>query len=569
MVRIRVIHGGKCLSNLSKYNIKIKALIQKIIPINLNFMLDRFIIDNQTEMFIKHNKSIWKNEIKNHEFEILVDFYPIPQTLISYSYFLNVLANKHNACIKTFNNPHINSACSKAYQVLNVCYITLSKKNLHSNPALYKVYQSFNTSGYISPILNKEQKIRTKKTSQTIKQSIKTKQDVFNISIMGIWIGIDIYESYLRYYNKPTVDLDDPDLLDLIDRAIEICIYWMDYTEKNKVASIVVSHDCYISFDILCKIGYHKKIPVYLPNLRGMFMSDKPHSVYSSRFPNYRKIFQKLPAEDQIKGFKLAKEQLQRRLEGEVGVDMPYSTKSAFKLTNNEMPILKKSDKTKVLICTHCFYDNPHAYGGMLFVDFYEWLRYIGNISEKTDYDWYIKMHPDPLSGTEEIIQEIIAEFPNITFIPPQTSHHQLANEGIDFALTVYGSVGHELPALGIQVINAGYNPHIAYDFNWHPKSIEEYENYLLNLDKLHKEIDMEQLYEFYYMHYYYVLADNLFVESYKQFLKDLDLNQQIGSDAYKYFLNQFTDTKHREIIDNINNFIESGAHNYFSRGPE
>ena len=557
------------MSNLSKYNIKIKALIQKIIPINLNFILNRFIIDNQTEMFIKHNKSIWKNEFKNHESEILVDFYPIPQTLIPYSYFLNVLANKHNACIKTFNNPHINSACSKTYQVLNVCCMTLSKNNLQSNPALYKVYQSFNTSGYITPILNKEQKIRTKKISQTIKQSIKTKQDVFNISIMGIWIGIDIYESYLRYYNKPTVDLDDPDLLDLIDRAIEIFIYWMDYTEKNKVASIVVSHDCYISFDILCKIGYHKKIPVYLPNLRGMFMSDKPHSVYSSRFTNYRKIFQKLPAEDQIKGIKLAKEQLQRRLGGEVGVDMPYSTKSAFKLTNNEIPILKKSDKTKVLICTHCFYDNPHAYGGMLFVDFYEWLCYLGNISEKTDYDWYIKMHPDPLPGTEEIIQEIIAEFPSITFIPPQTSHHQLANEGIDFALTVYGSVGHELPALGIQVINAGYNPHIAYDFNWHPKSIEEYEYYLLNIDKLHKEIDMEQLYEFYYMHYYYVFADNLFVESHKQFSKDLNLNQQIGSDAYKYFLNQFTETKHKEIIANINNFIESGAHNYFSRGPE
>ena len=68
-------------------------------------------------------------------------------------------------------------------------------------------------------------------------------------------------------------------------------------------------------------------------------------------------------------------------------------------------------------------------------------------------------MHPDPLPGTEVIIREILEEFPRITFIPPETSHHQLVKEGIDFVLTAYGTVGHEYPALGVQVINAGYNP--------------------------------------------------------------------------------------------------------------
>ena len=43
---------------------------------------------------------------------------------------------------------------------------------------------------------------------------------------------------------------------------------------------------------------------------------------------------------------------------------------------------IKNSNKTKVLICTHCFFDNPHGYGGMIFLDFYEWLVFLGEISK-------------------------------------------------------------------------------------------------------------------------------------------------------------------------------------------
>ena len=66
--------------------------------------------------------------------------------------------------------------------------------------------------------------------------------------------------------------------------------------------------------------------------------------------------------------------------------------------------------------------------------------------------------------------------------IPEETSHHQLIREGIKFVFTVYGTVGCEYPLIGAQVINAGNNPHIAYNFNWHPTSIKEHENLVLRL---------------------------------------------------------------------------------------
>ena len=503
-------------------------------------------VDQNTGRFIKHNREVWRDWIKgNGESVILCDFYGVCETEIARSYFLNVLARKHRAAIKSF-----------------------SLLKIVPNIVLKKVYKSFNVSEHITIRLSKEQKRRKNTFYKNIINKIQTKQDVFDLQVLGIWVGIDIYESYLGRFSKPTVFLDDPKLFQLIEEGIGIAIFWMDFFEKNKVAAVVVSHDCYLDFNVVCKVAYQAKVPVYLPSARNIYLVDKPFSVYTY-FPDYRKMFEILPREEQERGKAWAKKQLDRRFRGEVGVDMPYAEKSAYTAVNNNINVLRKSDRIKILICTHCFYDGPHGYGGMLFLDFYEWLLFLCRLSERTGYDWYLKIHPDPRPGTEDVIEEIVAKFPKIIVIPQETSHHQLIKEGIRFVLTCYGSVGHEYAALGVQVINAAYNPRIAYDFNWHPRSIEEYEYLLLNLDKLKKDIDLDAVYEFYYMNYGYTVADNLVLKSYNKTLSDLTVGQTIGSEIYGYFLNQLNNERHVEIIQNIEKFIDSDKCNFFIHGPE
>lgn len=508
------------------------------------FRLSSLIADRATCRFIRHNLSVWRGwASKRGDGVILVDLHEIGETLISYSYFLNVLARKHAAAIKSFGS-------------------------WQGNRVVRRVYRSFNTVGHIIPgHLTLEQERLKEAISRDLRPTLRTKQDVFGLEVLGVVIGIDIYESYLREY-KPTVFLDDPRLFELVDEGIMLVIFWQAYFRTHRVAAVVVSHDCYLQPDVVCKVAYQAGVPVYLPNIRGIVYAQRPRTVYAC-VENYRHMFSRLPLDEQRHGIALAKRQLERRFEGEIGVDMPHATKSAFVSTGDEKRVLKESDRIKVLICSHCFYDNPHGLGDMLFLDFYDWLRYLGSIAERTNYDWYLKVHPDPLPGTLETIREILAEFPKITLIPHTTSHLQLAREGIDFALTVYGSVGHEYPALGVQVINAAYNLRVAYDFNWHPKSREEYEYYLLNLDKLHKEIRLEELYEFYYMYHFYTYADDLVLESYRQFVADLTAEQRSGSAAYEYFLGRLTEGKHQAIIAAMGAFIESGKPYYFSRGPE
>ena len=50
---------------------------------------------------------------------------------------------------------------------------------------------------------------------------------------------------------------------------------------------------------------------------------------------------------------------------------------------------------TRLWHSPHDFFDATHIYGSTLFVDFYEWLKFLGKLSETTDYDWYIKNRPN------------------------------------------------------------------------------------------------------------------------------------------------------------------------------
>ena len=78
-----------------------------------------------------------------------------------------------------------------------------------------------------------------------------------------------------------------------------------------------------------------------------------------------------------------------------------------------------KNKNIKVIIFPHDFFDAVHAYGDILFEDFYEWLEFLEKISKKTDYEWYIKNRPNhpgkfkiyqPM--TENLINDFVKKYP-------------------------------------------------------------------------------------------------------------------------------------------------------------
>ena len=236
---------------------------------------------------------------------------------------------------------------------------------------------------------------------------------------------------------------------------------------------------------------------------------------------------------------------------------MSYSEKSAFTKYDKTKRVIKQNNKIKVLICTHCFYDNPHAYGGNLFPDFYEWLKFIAKLSHKTDYDWYIKPHPDYLPGTLENIKIVNKKFKNIKLIDPSTSFHRLAKEGINFALTVYGSVAHELPLLGIDVINADkYNPHCSFNFSYTPKNKTNYKKIILNLKKFKSKIRYkDEIYKFYYIYHYFLNKDKLIFNNKNKFEKLYPKNWKI---FYEFFIKNLSRKKLKNLENVFFEFFDS-----------
>jgi len=146
-------------------------------------------------------------------------------------------------------------------------------------------------------------------------------------------------------------------------------------------------------------------------------------------------------------------------------------------------------------------------------------------------------------------------------------SHLQIIDEGIDFALTCYGTIGFEYAALGIPVINASINnPHIAYDFNMHPRSVDEYASLLENLNSIDFRIDRAQVLEYYFMKFIFN-SDNLFFGDYHAFINSVGgYHAQFTVAAYSYWLSEWSNKKHKRILDDISRFIDSGDFRMDSR---
>ena len=499
--------------------------------------------NSNIKKIIKHNAKVWSGyKNPNAESVILFDYYPLSETELARSYLLNILAKKFNAKIVSYS----------------------TNKKIRTR-IWDKIYRSYNVESHLDFKLTRQQKKRSHSIYEKVIPTIRTKQNLFDLHVCNVWIGVDVYEEYLMRYTKPTVDITDVRSLIILKEAVDILVFFIDYFKNNNVKAIDSSHiGVRLNSNLIPKIaGRLFNIPYYTAHARSIVHYPEPHLQYKEegrRFSNYHKYFIKLPEKEQSDGIAYAKERMERRFSGEVGVDMMYSTKSAFSTAENPTSVVKISNRIKVLVCTHEFYDSPNCYGGLLFMDFYEWLLYLVDISVKTDYDWYIKTHPDVIPLSEKIIKEFSKSNPNFTIIPKNTSFHQLAKDGISHVLTCYGTVGQECPLLGMSVINAGNNPHMGYNFNYHPKSLEEYESLLLNLSIVNKKINVNDIYEFYYMHHSKmgIISDDWFFASYEKMLSDLTESERIEFEIFPYFLKTLTPEKHQKIISTMQGYINS-----------
>ena len=499
--------------------------------------------------FMAHNRRVFPPLAVGEDAPVvLMELNEMQSSHIAYSYLANVLAQANGARIVAY----LPRALANWREKLSFAV------RGHLGLDVFGIYRSFGTSGFLNIAPDASQKRRAAALMPDLLARIKTKTDLELLSIDGVWVGDLVYDTYLMRMRRPTVDITSEEFRAFLLESLELFLFWRDYLDSHNVCGINVSH-CVYNLAIPLRIAVQRDIPVFQANITHVYRLNRQELFAYNDFFHYRERFATLPPETQRAGLDEARERIKRRFNGEVGVDMHYSTRSAYGDSRHER-LLRPSQRKKILIATHCFFDSPHSFGNNLFPDFWEWLDFLGRLTEETDYDWYIKTHPDYLPGTMDIIQGFIARYPKFTLLPSNASHHQIVGEGIDVALTVYGTIAFEYAALGKLVINCSVNnPHAAYEFNLNPKTVDEYRNLLLNLDSLHLNIDHEQVHQYYFMHHIYN-TNSLFFEDFAKVANGAGgYGSQFNPAIYDHWLLQWAEEKHDSLRTALGRYVDSG----------
>ena len=345
-----------------------------------------------------------------------------------------------------------------------------------------------------------------------------SKADLIALECNGVRIGDLVYDTYLKWYRKAEVNLDDPRLTYLVANAVSIADQAAEQIEKNNIKLVLLTHSVYIFYGVIARISINKGCEVYITqNTRGrqIHKLDTEHPYQTPRYKNYKKYFS--VAENDPALLDKAKADIECRYAGDITPAINYMRKSAYVGDGHALSL--RSTGVNVIIMLHCFFDSPHIYNGMLFHDFVDWINHTIGKCLKLGYFVYVKPHPNGLPGNQAIIDSLRSRYPTVTFLDKNVSNKAILNSGFDCAFTVYGTVGSEFPYFGLPVINAGDNPHSSFEFCVTPKSISEFDQAIADIQTGLPSIDQNEILKF------FVVNEQLEIEG-----KNIDLDRTLVS---------------------------------------
>lgn len=326
-----------------------------------------------------------------------------------------------------------------------------------------------------------------------------SKQQLLELECEKIVIGDLIYDSYLRFKPSPTVDLKNPYLLVVIWQALRTFKYAKHYFAERMPIGYLTSYATYIQHGIPVRVAISLGIPVY--SFGSLQVFAKKLEIEDWSHPrsavNYREDFDHIPNKEEM--LNQAREQLLFRISGGVDSATSYMAKSAYAKQSSEVPDV---DGT-VVIFLHDFFDSPHVYRWILFPDFLEWICFTVDTLTEMNIPFFLKPHPNQIELSSSVIDGLKEKYPNLSWIPSTITNLQLVEAGMRCAITVYGTVAHEMAFLGVPTIASGDHPHISFDFCYTAVTVEEYREFLRRA--LHLDFDKAQMrlqsMMFYYMH--------------------------------------------------------------------
>ncbi len=485
--------------------------------------------------FLLLNKKNQINEWNRSDKIVLVEFNNWALLHIAKYLIFKFFITKYNCKVYSYEGYTLISSKNK---------ISISKKLLRYlmiklNIGTYGIYKFFGVSKFLRPKISE---IIQKEATKIIKKNnINSKKKLYNLKIKSIHFGDLIYDTYLKVFSKPTVELKSNEFQYFFQEIVCLILYWFYFFKKNKnkILNILFIHEVY-SYGIIPRLAVnmgiestkisHKSLIKF--KTKGFYIGQE-NSFY------YKNFFKKTSLNVKKNAYKSSRKALNQVLK------------------NILIKKSKSKEIKKILIYCHSLKDSPHVFGSFFYNDFHEWLIALSKISQQTNYEWLIKPHPDDEFIEQNYFSEMKNKFKNAKILPAKLN--KIVQ--VDLALTCFGTAGYELPYKGIKVINCSKNhPHKDYNFCITPKNKEDYEKLLLNLNLLKKyKINKSQILEFYYIKRNYLYVDWMQLK----LNKTLDINDKIIKNYYEpSFYNKWQKMLTTEKLKQIDKVISDFYNN-------
>lgn len=357
-------------------------------------------------------------------------------------------------------------------------------------------------------------------------KKLKNKKELIDLYCNDILVGDLVNDSYLRFKPAGTVNLKDPYLVLVLWQAFRDIRRAKKYFSQIKPKIFLTSYTTYIQHGVASRVALKLGVHVfsfgnYQEFAKKLTISDWVHT----KNPDfYSGEFSKLNNKDEE--LKIAENALSLRMIGVLDNATAYMKKSAYAISNEPVPNVNGA----VIIFLHDFFDSPHVYRNMVFPDFWEWVCFTIDVLKKEDIPFFIKPHPNQIGLSDKVLAELRHRYFDLKEISPSITNKQLVEGGMVCAITVHGTVAHEMAFLGVPTIACGHNPHSSFDICVTAINEKEYAQHLKNSReiKINKANLREQSLRFYYMHNLSMgNIEKSLIKSYLDFRRICDQNEK------------------------------------------
>lgn len=326
-------------------------------------------------------------------------------------------------------------------------------------------------------------------------------ESILAIKFEDILVGDLIYDTYLRFFHKPTIEIVDEDVRLVIETALNIFYNFSQFLKGENVKALLNIYTAYINHGITARICLHNNIEVYTLGSNSYILKK-----LTREFPYHQIDHTLFSPENQFPSYKIemAKNQLTLRFKGKIDAATSYMRNTAFtdaRLDHGLIELFNQRPRNIVLY-VHDFYDSPHVNRMLQFPDLYQYLKQtLTALESLNDTSVFIKTHPNGMEGSKEMSIQLVNSFnsKNFYILDESVSNLNIIELKPTLVATARGTVGIEMAYFGIPTVALYDNMYVNFNFVHSATTKEEYFSILRGESEAKIDFDKEKIYTFYY----------------------------------------------------------------------